>query len=169
MSLFDKLRKLAKKPYFVYEISFKGSTKFYLWCEGDKNDSFLCMGSNLLRFNSAEDALQYGKDNDLRVVNEKDKFVIHRTFVPGNGMKYEYFLSMWNCASDICNSVGKRFWADRKNKIISGIYEKVFWGNNPPVEADDDEIYTPYFNWVERRILKGLYRSFMKIFKKYLA
>ena len=76
---------------------------------------------------------------------------------------------MWNCASDICNSVGKKFWGDSKNKVVSGIYDKVFWGNNPPIESKDDEIYTPQFNWYERIVLKALYRSFMKIFKKYLS
>lgn len=169
MFLFNKSRKLSKTPYFVSGISFRGNTRFYLWCEGDKKDSFLCMGSNLLSFNSAEDALQYGKDNDLRVVNENDKYVIRRIFVPGNGMDCEYFLSMWNYASDICNSVEKRFWGDNKNKMITKVYDKVFWGSNLPAVTPDNESYTPYFNWAERLILKVLYRSFMRIFKEYLA
>jgi len=169
MSLLNKLRNSGKKEYYVNEIIYKGKSKFYLWCEGDKKDLFLCMGSNLLRFNSAVEALQYGKDNDLRVVNEKDKFIIHRVFVPGNGMDCEYFLSMWNYTSDICNSVGKRFWGDSKNKMITKVYDKVFWGSNLPAVTPDNENYTPYFNWAECLLLKVLYRTFVKIFKEYLA
>lgn len=88
-----------------------------------------------------------------------------------NDIDCNLILRFWNIASDMAYTLKESFIGDDDGMdcVILDVYNKLFYGTNPPaLKKDSPEVYIPKWTKEERLILSNVMDDAIRIFYKYL-
>ena len=127
--------------YYIYVVEHKEKKKYCLWYEDYYNDKLMIDKQKVLTFESLIDILEYGEINCLNLINNNDFLKIEDSILNS----YRYYLTVWNLAVDISNSVYSNIWIKSKTDKINKIYSKLIWGSNLRSLTPEGSKLFPFF------------------------
>jgi len=130
--------------YYLIRCLLNNSENFCIWYANEK-DGLLCDNDRkILSFSSIDSAMLYLSQKDLHLYDNSDvttyDFDKLKMWINNDDtlVNSEEFLNAWNLFTDIAYTVGAKFEGDKKNKSISLIYDKLFFGSNM-FNVDEDK------------------------------
>jgi len=140
----------------------------------DEKDGFLIEEDWLRTFKSREELTIYAEQNGM-TFNGSELFVLSIDRLQSRFARIEQtrmvdchaFLNFWNLVSDAAYSLNRSFYGDREE--VTFIYDRVFYGTNPPALRKDGEYFTPTWTDVELEVLKGIFREGKKLLESSLT
>jgi hypothetical protein len=173
---------LLEKTHYPLRYRLDNKDRFLIWftVDGageDLDGVVLNQKGEILVFRSREEVFSYCDFGALEV--ERDYDCLHNFDVVIRWMKRKKskwfgataidckeFLDTWNLFGDISRSLDGDFDSDRER--TSKIYDKLFYGANPPAITPKGEHYTPYWPNKEKRIIRDVLSHGLQMFRNHL-
>ncbi|OWR32671.1 hypothetical protein CDO73_03465 [Saccharibacillus sp. O23] len=157
-----------------YPVTFEIDDHLYrcVWYT-EERDGFLSEGNRLKLFDSREDLVAYDKQQGLNIVTEESSTIsIDRLrgqfdqLDHGGALDCHEFLNFWNCVSDAAHTCAKIFYGDQDR--LTPIYDRVFYGTNPPALRGDGEYFVPAWTKADKKQLKKVFEEGVLLLKTVL-
>jgi hypothetical protein len=173
---------LLEKTHYPLRYRLDNKDRFLIWftVDGageDLDGVVLNQKGEILVFRSRKEVFSYCDFGALEV--ERDYDCLHNFDVVIRWMKRKKskwfgptaidckeFLDTWNLFGDISRSLHGDFDSDRER--TSKIYDKLFYGANPPAITPKGEHYTPYWPNKEKRIIRDVLSHGLQMFRNHL-
>ena len=170
----------TKKIAYATCISTDSKNYYLLWMNGAaETDFFVCnpkskniiVAENISELNSIANELEFELSNEaVANINMSELLRLLKTIDgrPISTKTASYLLEGWNCLEDVARSAQINFQDLSGGKDLSGIYEKLFYGNNLPAVTPSKTTYHPVFSKSERRALRNYLRNLCSVVFKQL-
>ncbi|MCL2817166.1 MAG: hypothetical protein FWD39_02110 [Clostridiales bacterium] len=155
---------------------YAGTKNFCIWYSDDKDGLFCNEDKKILCFSDKASALHYlsVKNLCLYEYDPDEEIVLYdfdklKTWINSDDstVNCREMLNFWNIFTDIAYSTGKKFKGDKRENLISLIYDKLFWGNNlPAVKPEDEEDFIPIWDKKQIKTMKSVMKNGLNIFSK---
>lgn len=160
--------------YCLVEFKMSNQTYYCLWFS-DNRDAFLIdENEKVIMFYCEDEMRAFCKIHNLdiqvdaAVLYDIDAFMEKICL---NDIDCNLILRFWNIASDMAYTLKESFIGDDDGMdcVILDVYNKLFYGTNPPaLKKDSPEVYIPKWTKEERLILSNVMDDAIRIFYKYL-
>jgi hypothetical protein len=149
---------------------------YCIWFSNEK-DGLLCDSNNkILCFSNERSVFDYLSQNNLNLFNneisytydfqELEKWINSGSII----VNCVEILNFWNIFTDVAYTIGFKFKGDKRNKNISLIYDKLFYGNNLPVFKPENEAdYIPIWSLKQVNIIRSIMENGLNIVRSNLT
>ncbi len=144
---------------------------YCLWYEADKLG--FVKEEGLLSFKTALEAREYAREKlgykeELELLFYDIDSIERRLNSQVEYLGLEDILDFWNISMDLSSSLDLDFKGRLKNRQLSSIYDRLFFGQNMDIfsEEDPEEDQGPDFTDQEIQIMEELIRDGLGLFKK---
>ncbi len=156
----------TKKIAYATSISTDTKNYYLLWINGGAEpDSFAChpKSKNIIVAENISELNSIAKEIDLELSDDEvaniniSELLRHLKTIDGRPFSTKTatcLLEGWNCLEDVARLAQINFQDLSGGKDLSGIYEKLFYGNNLPAVTPSKSIYHPVFSKSERRSIR---------------
>lgn len=132
----------------------KSKNHYCLWYS-EYHDLFLVENNKIIYFKSKSELMKK-YENVFDICNEiiiMDVNEITQLEEIDYYKNCDLLLDFWNNMSDLAKSLKFNFYGDIKEKNIDIVYNKIFYGTNPPSLNQTNKTYIPDFNKSETKII----------------
>ncbi|WP_205503991.1 hypothetical protein [Rufibacter psychrotolerans] len=149
-----------EKQYYIIELQLDNQIKYLIWVL-DEVDGLVTDPATeelrLLTFSEKDDLLGFAQKNGLVIEEDepaKYDFDIIEIWIknPTGFIDCKEFLNAWNLFTDVVTTLRIEFEGNKKEKVRSRIYDKLFFGNNIPAITPEGQEYTP--EWTDKEIAR---------------
>lgn len=158
------------REYYPVNIIIDSTSHLCIWFSNDK-DGLITESAKIKCFSKIEDLYAYATVNSIQLDEHIAVYDIDTAvqwLKRKRGVDCSYFNGYWSLVDDMADSLGIRFYGERRTKYIDRIYEKLLFGCNLPALKRDGEIYIPEFSKKEINILSKVVRDGLRIIRKFL-
>jgi hypothetical protein len=146
--------------------------RFSIWYRGTVLDGFILDDANhIILFQSRDELQQFARSKHLML--EETVFRCDIDYASGwtETLKHKFncekILQVWNYADDFrCCVENRNVYEDPDER--TPLYEKLFFGTNPPVFEREDMYFVPVWTTSELQDLKRIICSKVELLKKYV-
>ena len=161
--------------YYMIEFVLAEKSFYCLWCDVDGKNTFLIDENGILKlFNTEKEIKEFCNSNCLNIQNavpvlyDIDELTDKISLAD---IECDDVLDFWNIASDMAAAFKEQFLGDDDgiNYKISEVYNKLFYGTNPPALHDDlSAQYIPKWTKTELKIICDVIKDGVGIVRKHV-
>ena len=160
--------------YCLVEFKMSNQTYYCLWFSVNRDAFLIDENDKVIMFYCEDEMSAFCKIHNLdiqvaaAVLYDIDAFIEKICL---NCIDCNLILRFWNIASDMAYTLTEAFIGDDNgvNCVILDVYNKLFYGTNPPaLKKDSPEVYSPVWEESERNIIRNIMNDSIRIFRKFL-
>jgi len=160
----------ATNNLFLIKYLFNDINGYCIWVSNEK-DRLLCNSNNkILCFPNENSVFNYLSQNNLKLfdneINQTYDFQKLEQWINSESLSVNCIeiLNFWNLFTDVAYTISIKFQGDKRNKITSLIYDKLFYGNNlPAIKPENEDDYIPIWNLKQINIIKSIMENGLNI------
>jgi len=166
-------RRSVTRQYYVYRYRLDGNEAFLIWYSNQVDGLHVDAAGVVPVFTTARDLADYATQHGITLASLEPGFADLDPVARWLGnpdsdqVNPSMFKDAWNLFSDLSNSIGGDFDADKD--LTQGIYDKLFWGCNLPAMTPEGKAYEPLWDDSEIEIMSGTLAHGLTMFRKALA
>jgi hypothetical protein len=157
--------------FFSLLYRLKSVDRYLIWISNERDSVAVDNGGRVLTFESTAALGRYAELNHIRLESETPAlhdldWVALWTESPDRPVDCKEALAAWNIFSDIATSVGATgLTFSRLDSEQGTIYQKLFWGNNPPSLTPEGCEFVPEWSPGEIEELTKVLRTGLRMFE----
>jgi len=157
------------RKYYILWYRLGGSDSYLIWHSNEQDGVLIDEGGCVLSFRDRGSLLSYAERQGIII--EAEEPILHNLdgleawLKSGDAYLIDCnnFNSAWNLFADVSASMSGGF--DPDKEATRKVYDKLFWGCNPPGVTPEGEHYRPVWTKRELKIMRDVMSSGLQMFR----
>jgi len=158
------------REFFPVNFIIDSNNYHCIWfCDG--KDGLIVESGKIKSFSNIDALNDYAENNNFKLNDDDAELSIDaakKWLANKATVDCSYFNYYWNMIGDMANSLNISFYGNKRTKHVDKLYDKLFYGCNPPSLRGNGEIYVPKFTKKEIRILRKVVKDGLRIVRYFL-